>query len=244
MNRIEYAKGDKVGVFEFVKNVEPIITKSKRVRRCVQLKCPHCNAVFTGVIDTLKYKQRSCGCKQWAGKHGKWGIRLYSIWDGMKQRCLNPNSKVFHRYGGRGIKVYKEWQEFLPFYDWAMANGYQEDLTLDRKDNDLGYSPDNCRWVNRHVQQCNRNNIESSSSKYIGVSLRKDTKKWTSYMTAYGKRVRFGSFEDEKEAAIARDNYIIENNLTEYKLNFKNEDYGKKFSKISSSVARVRGTGI
>jgi hypothetical protein len=90
-------------------------------------------------------------------KHNKSKTRLYNIWTNMKQRCGNFKNKDYNRYGGRGIKVCPEWKnDFQAFYDWAMANGYKQDLQLDRIDNDKGYSPENSRWVNCYTQANNR----------------------------------------------------------------------------------------
>jgi hypothetical protein len=74
----------------------------------------------------------------------------------MKNRCQNPNVHNYESYGGRGITVCDEWQRFEPFYEWAMSNGYRDHLTLDRKDNFAGYSPDNCRWATMKEQQNNK----------------------------------------------------------------------------------------
>lgn len=86
-------------------------------------------------------------------KHGGKGTRLYRIWQMMKNRCHNPKTSRFPDYGGRGITVCDEWKDdFQAFHDWAMANGYEDHLTIDRKDNDKGYSPENCRWTTALVQ--------------------------------------------------------------------------------------------
>lgn len=90
-------------------------------------------------------------------KHGAWGTRLYTIYIQMKQRCYNPNRREYKNYGGRGIAVCEEWLSgFEVFRDWAMNNGYQNNLTLDRIDNNKDYEPGNCRWVSMKVQSNNK----------------------------------------------------------------------------------------
>ena len=89
-------------------------------------------------------------------RHGMEGTRLYKIWDCMKQRCTNQNSPNFENYGGRGITVCKEWEDFVNFLSWAEKSGYKDTLSLDRKNNDGPYSPDNCRWSTRIEQQRNK----------------------------------------------------------------------------------------
>ena len=104
---------------------------------------------------------KSCGCyvKDIARKnfkvHGKTNTRIFNIWVKMKQRCTNKDDKAYAKYGGRGIKVCEEWiNDFQAFYDWSMSNGYADDLSIDRIDNDGNYEPSNCRWAT-DVQQSN-----------------------------------------------------------------------------------------
>jgi hypothetical protein len=103
-------------------------------------------------LDTLRVKATTHGLTAF----GEAPPRLYRIWTGMKTRCSNPKTNTWQYYGGRGIKVCPEWQDFEPFRDWAFANGYRDDLTIDRKDNDRGYEPDNCRWATYRTQRVNQ----------------------------------------------------------------------------------------
>lgn len=90
-------------------------------------------------------------------KHGLKNTRLFRIWADMKSRCFNPNVPSYVRYGGRDITVCDEWKNnFQVFYDWSMSNGYQDDLTIDRKDNDGNYEPSNCHWTTVKKQSLNR----------------------------------------------------------------------------------------
>ena len=84
--------------------------------------------------------------------------RLYTIWKDMKQRCYDPNHIAFQRYNGKGVYICEEWLKFENFRDWAFANGYEENLTLDRIDNQDIYKPENCRWTTMKVQGNNRSN--------------------------------------------------------------------------------------
>jgi len=89
-------------------------------------------------------------------KNWRCETRLYGIWKNMKDRCNRPGNRFYQRYGGRGIKVCKEWaNNFYVFEEWAYSHGYREYLTIDRIDNDKGYSPDNCRWSSQSSQMRN-----------------------------------------------------------------------------------------
>lgn len=88
--------------------------------------------------------------------HGLTGTRIYRIWKCMRTRCNNPNRKDYKNYGGRGIKLCPEWDNFLNFYEWAMANGYDDSLTIERIDVDKGYEPNNCCWITNKEQAKNK----------------------------------------------------------------------------------------
>lgn len=106
---------------------------------------------------------RSCGCysrdqtRKREYTHGMTGTRLYRIWDGMIDRCYRKSNRYYHNYGGRGITVCDEWRnDFSSFMKWSLSNGYQECLTIERKDNSKGYFPDNCEWISLKEQQYNK----------------------------------------------------------------------------------------
>lgn len=92
--------------------------------------------------------------------HGESHTRLYRIWSGMKQRCLNPNAHSFPHYGGRGISLCEEWHDYETFRNWALMNGYndEDDLTIERIDIDGDYVPENCEWVTKKRQSINKQN--------------------------------------------------------------------------------------
>ena len=110
---------------------------------------------YTSTPNTKSLRRgtcNSCGCHALENlnrlTHGKSKEKLYYVRNGMKQRCYNPNSTSYNAYGGRGIKVCDEWRDdFMAFYNWAIANGYEEGLSIDRIDNGGDYEPSNCQWI-------------------------------------------------------------------------------------------------
>lgn len=131
-----------------------------------ECKCDCGNIKCVETSKLVKGRTVSCGCKnklnQFKKTHGMTNTRIYSIWSGMKNRCQNMRKQGYEMYGGRGIVVCDEWNGkhgFENFYEWSMKHGYSEELTIDRIDNDKGYSPDNCRWVTMEIQNKNKRNV-------------------------------------------------------------------------------------
>lgn len=106
---------------------------------------------------------------QYLSIHGGTNTKLHNVWCAMRERCNNPHNKRYTRYGGRGIRVCEEWNNFLAFQKWSEANGYSENLTIDRIDNSGNYEPSNCRWVTQKVQ--NRNYSRNHRITYNGETL-------------------------------------------------------------------------
>lgn len=140
------------------------LDKNNQMQWLCECECGNMKIVTSH--NLLNGSCKSCGClnkelvsnrNRMRAIHGDCGTRLYHIWADMKSRCTNQNNPYFYRYGGRGITIYEEWcDSYVMFKEWALQNGYQKDLTLDRKNNDGNYEPSNCRWVNMSIQQNNK----------------------------------------------------------------------------------------
>lgn len=128
---------------------------------------------------------KSAQCKQCAllaigekvKTHGQTGTRVYRIWKAMRVRCNDKNAREYNRYGGRGIHICDEWNEFSSFSNWAYANGYSDSLSIDRVDNDGSYSPTNCRWADKKTQSRNRGDY---------INKRADGVLWIDVAAAHG----------------------------------------------------------
>lgn len=156
MKRINVAPGDRFGDLTIIEEIE--CYRKKRYFIC-QCSCGEVRRVRFVALKAGEIK--SCGCKRDERNrtsnlsHGESGSHLYNSWHSMKQRCLNPNSEVFEHYGARGITICLEWMEYEPFRKWALANGYLPNLTIERKDVNGNYEPNNCTWIEGPKQTLN-----------------------------------------------------------------------------------------
>lgn len=155
--------GKKFGRLTALYRLHNVNCKTKWLCIC---ECGNLKEITTNSLQGGKTK--SCGCYRKEittkhgkenSKHGKYKTRLYDLWAHMKYRCNNKNYHHYRDYGARGIRVCSEWSnDFQAFYDWAINNGYKENLSIDRINVNGNYEPSNCRWVDMKTQQRNRRN--------------------------------------------------------------------------------------
>lgn len=139
--------------------------KSKDYKTFWLCKCDCGNYTSVYVSKLTTGKTKTCGCSRTTDphnyKHGLRHTRLYRIWANMKTRCYNKMDPHYSRWGGRGVKICNEWiNDFKAFYDWAIKNGYQDNLSIDRINNDGNYEPNNCRWATIKQQNNNKRNVK------------------------------------------------------------------------------------
>lgn len=176
--------------------------------------------------------------------HGMSDTRLYSIWKGMRKRCQAEYRPEYSDYGGRGIKVCKEWNiDFMSFYDWSMKHGYSDSLSIDRINVNGDYCPENCRWVTDEVQANNkRSNIyvdykgERITLKQACDKERQNYKDVLSRIKRYGWPIEKALYTPIKPKGPAVKNSKVEINGITHTVNKWCEELGLKYSMIQKRV--------
>lgn len=198
---------------------------SKQKFRYGLYRCYCGNEFKTQTSSVKRQVTKSCGClhkkniKESNTKHNLRKHILYPTWANMMARCYNPNNKRYKDWGMRGIKVCDRWHNVTNFIE-DMYPTYQEGLSIDRIDNNLGYYKENCRWIDKVIQNRNTRLLQvNNKSGYRGANWKKDVKKWMVQICVNLKKIHLGRFDNPYDGALAYDRYIIENNL-EHTRNF------------------------
>lgn len=174
--------GYKVNYLTSISNTYYVVRKSSK---CAYIKviCDCGNKSSVNMHKFLSGQSKSCGCMR--GTHGLRGHPLYSVWNGMKNRCYNKSHKGYKHYGGRGISICHHWRtDFSAFYNWATTNGWEKRLLIDRINPNKNYTPSNCRFVTHRESVLNRTNT-------VFVTLGGTTKPLADWCIIVGKNYDF-----------------------------------------------------
>lgn len=139
--------------------------KNKHGHTMLNCLCDCGKSTVVSIGDIVRNHTKSCGCLQTI-RDNLSSTKIYNVWSHMIKRCYNKKTINFNIYGGRGIKVCSQWKEsFIKFYKWSIENNYKEGLCIDRIDNDGDYTPENCRYTTKRI-----NNINKSMSRFYIIN--------------------------------------------------------------------------
>lgn len=179
--------GQKYGKLYVVEKTKEKTKKGDYKYRCI---CDCGNEVLVVGANLKNNHSKTCGCSRSTISKGyrNKNIRIYNIYQNMKQRCYDKNAKSYKNYGARGIIVCKEWlEDYELFYNWAINNGYKNNLSIDRVDVNGNYEPSNCRWATREQQANNTRN-----SRYITYNnCTKTLAEWAKILKMSQQKLRY-----------------------------------------------------
>lgn len=204
--------GMKFGRWTVAKRVESKIINGRKNHRRYLCIC-ECGTEKILPAYSLKHGlSKSCGClrKDNLTTHNMSNTRLFEIWSEIKYRCKNNTHETYKTYEKKGIKMCQEWEsDFMNFYRWAVENGYVDDLTIDRIDNNKGYYPENCRWVTNKVQMNNQDRSVRIlyKNEWLPISKVAELEK-KPYMTIYS-RIRRGRYPKRRLYETENENRIV-----------------------------------
>jgi hypothetical protein len=213
MSKAKDIVGQKFGRLTILRKVK---SNKYRQARC-ECECDCGNKVIVLIYNLKNKKTKSCGClqkeevKKRFTKHGMKKYPLYDVWSGMRKRCCNPRHAKFKIYGARGIKICDEWINNPEiFIEWALSNGWEKGLQIDRIDNDGDYEPNNCRFVTARE---NNSNKQIHKTRNLPVGVNKYNHRFQARCSIDGKSKYLGIFDTPEEASQYRQKFLEEKDL-------------------------------
>lgn len=175
--------------------------------------CKNCEKEITNYCKN--YCNQKCYF-EYKNKNQRSYNNLYRRWIDMKGRCYNSNNCNYRHYGARGIKVCDEWlgkDGYKNFEKWSLENGYKKELSLDKINNNDDYSPNNCRWTTKRIQNINKRASKKNTSGFVGIRIHSSKTCYYGSVKNNNKNYYTGCSKDIIITAIMRNNYIIDNHL-------------------------------
>lgn len=217
MSKLKDLTGKVIGMWKVIERAQ----NDSKGRARWKCGCIFCGSERIAAGYTLKNRKhqkcQNCSVKTHGqSRKGKYH-RIYIAWNSMKSRVKSNNKKTRKYYKDKGITICKEWEEnFVKFLEWALENGYEDHLTLDRIDGNKGYYPENCRWITRVAQSGNF--TRKSKCGYIGVfkNERCKSRPYFPRIDSSDENIILSPCATAGEAAIKRDIYLLNNDLLDY----------------------------
>jgi len=209
MGKLIIKRGRRFGKLKVIREGKTLKLPSGQTNRTMRCKCDCGSVKNIRLLHLVRGRIQSCGCIM--PQHGYAKTKLYRVWTAMKERCYRDGYIDQHRYKDRGITVCKRWlHNFISFKNWALKNGWQEGLVIDRIKNNKGYSPGNCRFVTQLINANNREDTIMVLYNGVNVSLSlllNEKKKINHYAAIYGRIKRGWQEQKAIDTPIREGNY-------------------------------------